>query len=136
LTFRPARVLGNVRDFAIDGRHVERLYVGSEVLVKRVLRLASSVGDLGLRLEQPIADGDVIFADDTRVIAIVVQADEVLVVRPRTRAEATAVGHALGNWHLPVHYDGDAVIVRYAPVIETLVQGLDVPYERCERRLD
>jgi urease accessory protein len=136
LSFHPVdRILGNLADFAVAGRTVERVPIAADDAGRRVLRLETSAGDLGLRLDgaAPLRNGDVLFADERCVIAIEILPDDVLVVRPRTRGEALVVAHALGNRHVPLIAEGESAIVRYAPALEALVRELDVPYERTRR---
>jgi urease accessory protein len=136
LSFHPVeRVLGNLADYALAGRPVERVPVAADDAARRVLRLETSAGDLGVRLDgtAPLRDGDVLFADERCVIAVEILPDDVLVVRPRTRGEALVVAHALGNRHVPLVADGESAVVRYAPALEALVRELDVPYERARR---
>lgn len=125
-------LLGNLRDFPVGTRAVERIAVGSDAMTRRVLRLPSSAGDLGIRLgdDRRIADGDVVFADERRVIAVSVRAEPVLVVTPRTIAEAVDVAHALGNRHIPLQHDGATIVVAYADALESLFAMLGVPFER------
>ena len=53
-------------------------------MTRRLLRLASSIGDLGSILDGVrVRDGDVLVADATRVIAVEVLPDDVLVAYPR-----------------------------------------------------
>lgn len=136
MSFHPVeRVLGNLADFALGEREVERIAFGADELGRRILRVESSAGDLGIRLdgEVRLRDGDVLFADERRVIAVAVVPDEVLVVRPRTRGEALAVAHAIGNRHAPLAVAGDEAIVRATPALEALLTELAVPFERRSR---
>lgn len=136
MSFHPVEgILGNLADFAVAGRTVERVPVAADDAVRRVLRLETSAGDLGVRLDgaEPLRNGDVLFADERCVIAIEILPDDVLVVRPRTRCEALVVAHALGNRHVPLVAEGETAIVRYAPALEALVRELGVPYERARR---
>ncbi len=128
-------VLGNVATFEIAGRRVERVDVRSDDTAKRVLRLETSAGDIGIRFagETRLADGDVVFADAERVIAVAVIADDVLVFRPGTIGAAIDLAHALGNRHLPILREGEAVIVRYDPLLEALGYANGVPVAREAR---
>ncbi len=137
MSFHPVEaVLGNLTGFALAGRTVERVAIAADDAARRVLRLETSVGDLGVRLDgtAPLRDGDVLFADERCVIAVEILPDDVLVVRPRTRGEALVVAHALGNRHVPLRCRRREWAVRYAPAtLEALVRELDVPYERARR---
>lgn len=135
---RIERVLGNLRDFPVGGRAVERIGVPSDAMTRRLLRLTSSAGDLGLTFSDGarLQDGDVLLADAVRVIAVAVQPDDVLVVRPATIAQALEIGHALGNRHVPVVPEGDALVIAYAEALETLLARSGVPYERTARVME
>ena len=127
-------VLGSLDTFAVGRRTLEWVTVRSDDLAKRVLRFTTSAGEIGLRFESPqrLHDGDVIFADDRCVIAVRVAADDVLVLRPSTIAAAIGIAHALGNRHLPIQTHGDAIVVRFDPLLEALAaeHGVAVARER------
>lgn len=130
-----AEPLGNLADFAVGARALERVGVRSDDLAKRVLRLATSAGDIGLRFagERRLHDGDVVFADARVVIAVAVIADDVLVMRPATVAAAIEIAHALGNRHIPIRREGEAIVVRYDPLLEALASQHAVPVVREAR---
>lgn len=130
--------LGNLADFPVGARTLERILVGSSAMSRRVLRLPSSIGDLGLTFEDErrLRDGDVLLADGERVIAIEVIADEVLVAYPATIGEAVELAHALGNRHVPIQRDGDALVIGYAAALEDVIARSGVRYERVARVLE
>ena len=127
-----AEPLGNLADFSLLGRRVERIAVASDDCAKRVLRFETSVGPIGVRFdgERRLRDGDVVHADEERVVVVAVEADDVLVGRPPTIAAALALAHALGNRHLPVQIDGDAIVVRFDPLLPALFAEHGVPVTR------
>ncbi len=127
--------LGNLATFAVGARRIERVPVRSDDCAKRLLRLATSAGEVGVRFagNERLRDGDVVHADAERVVAVAVEPDDVLVGRPPTIASALALAHALGNRHLPVQVDGDAVVVRYDPLLPALFAEHGVPCERTAR---
>jgi urease accessory protein len=86
--------------------------------------------------EQRIRDGDVLVADETRVIAVEVVPDDVLVAHPDSIAQAVEIAHALGNRHVPVIRDGDAIVIGYAAALEDLLERTGVRYERGARVLE
>ncbi len=127
--------LGNLDVYPVGARSLERLAVRSDDLAKRILRLETTVGEIGIRFagSERLRDGDVIHADDERVIAVGVTADDVLVFRPSNVASAIAIAHALGNRHLPIQVDGETIVVRYDPLLEALGAEHGVPVERTAR---
>jgi len=124
--------IGNLEDFPLLGRGLERIAVASDDCAKRVLRFETSVGPIGLRFDgaRRLRDGDVVHADAELVIAVAVEADDVLIGRPPTIAAALALAHALGNRHLPVQVDGDAIVVRFDPLLAALFAEHGVPVTR------
>lgn len=129
-------VLGRLDTFALGARTLERVSVGSDDLAKRVLRFTTSAGEIGLRFggAERLHDGDVIFADERLVVAVLVDADDVLILRPPSIGAAIGIAHALGNRHLPIQTDADAIVVRYDPLLETLAREHGVAIAR-ERRV-
>jgi urease accessory protein len=135
---RVERVLGNLVDFPVGSRAVERVAIESGAMARRLLRLRSSIGDLGVLFgdDTRLRDGDVLLADETHVIAVAVLPDDVLVVRPESIGDAAELGHALGNRHLPIIRDGDAVVVAHSDALEALLVKMGVGYERGARVLE
>ena len=129
--------LGNLDDYPVGEREVQRLEIRSDDLAKRVLRLATSAGEIGLRFvdERRRRDGDVIYADDALIVAVQVGHDDVLVIRPRDLGQALEIGHALGNRHLPAQVEQGMMIVRYDALVEELLRAKAVPHSRELRSL-
>ncbi len=129
-------VLGNLETFAVGARTVESIPLASDDLAKRIVRLMTSAGEIGLRFDgdQRLRDGDVVFADERCVVAIAVEADDVLVLRPASIGTAIRIAHALGNRHLPIQSGEDEIVVRYDPLLEALASEHGVAVTR-ERRV-
>jgi urease accessory protein len=138
MVHRVERILGNLADFPVGPRTVERVPIESGAMARRLLRLSSSIGDLGVLFgdDTRLRDGDVLLADDERVIAVAVAADDVLVIAPASVGEAAEVGHALGNRHIPVIRDGDTLVVAHNDVLEALLVKMGVPHRRTARVLE
>jgi urease accessory protein len=135
---RVERVLGNLADFPVGSRVVERVAIESGAMARRLLRLPTSIGDLGVLFgdDTRLRDGDVLLADASRVIAVAVLPDDVLVMYPASIGEAAELGHALGNRHLPIIRDGDALVVAYSGVLAELLVKMGIRYERSARVLE
>ena len=131
-------VAGNLATFPVGTRRLERLPLASSAMARRLLRLPSSIGDLGIAFEdaERIRDGDVLVADTERVIAVQIVPDDVLIAYPDSIAQAVEVAHALGNRHVPVIRDGAAILIGYAAALEGLLKTLGVRYERVARILE
>jgi urease accessory protein len=133
---RIERVLGNISDFALGGRVLERLPLPSDAMSRRIVRVPTSIGDLALVLEdRRLRDGDIVYADAERAIAISIEPDDVIVARPATIAAALELAHALGNRHLPMQREGDTLIVRYSEPVAALCDRAGVAWQRTRRVL-
>ncbi|GAC1564454.1 MAG: urease accessory protein UreE [Vulcanimicrobiaceae bacterium] len=132
-----ATPLGNLDDFAVGDRLLERVAIESDDLARRVVRVQTSLGAIGLRFEgeRRLRDGDVIAATSRVIVAVAVAADDVLVLRPRSIAEALALAHELGNRHVPMQIANDALVVRYDPLVEALFVERGAAFSRERRSL-
>ncbi|WP_067932774.1 urease accessory protein UreE [Alicyclobacillus kakegawensis] len=133
------QVVGNIHRDAVGSRRLDRVWVNSEALLKRIQRLRTESGrELGLRLPADcgtLRDGDILWMDDEEAVVVSVSPEPVLVVSPRSLREMGEVAHRLGNRHVPVQLMGDTLIVADDPLLEQLFVSLDVPFAREERVL-
>ncbi|WCK53801.1 urease accessory protein UreE [Aneurinibacillus sp. Ricciae_BoGa-3] len=132
------RIVGNIAYADVDNRHVERVYLRSDDLVKRVQRVTTDYGnEIGIRLTERknLTDGDILYLDDRNTIVVHVMADDLLVIRPVNMTQMGDIAHQLGNRHLPAQFEGDEMLVQYDYLVEELLKQLDIPYERTERKV-
>lgn len=119
-------------------RHIEKVYLESAHLVKRIQRVKTDHGrEIGIRLKEPrdLAAGDVLYMDDRNMIVIDVMADDLLVIRPRSLCEMGNIAHQLGNRHLPAQFENDEMMVQYDYLVEELVREMDIPFTREDRKV-
>lgn len=108
---------------AHDRRRVRRRVVAAD---GRVLELALPTGTV-------LPVGQVLHLAEDRAYVVAAADEDVVVVRPRDRAEAARVGHLIGNLHrdLDVEDDGTLVALHDAPLEQRLrVAGYDVAVVR------
>nr|WP_255807445.1 urease accessory protein UreE [Cohnella mopanensis] len=114
-------------------RHMERVFLQSDDLVKRIQRVVTDHGnELGISLGQSkeLVHGDVLYMDDHSLIVIHVIPDELLVIHPRTIQEMGEIAHKLGNRHLPAQFERDQMLLQYDYLVEELLQNEGIPYSR------
>lgn len=114
-------------------RHVEKVYMDSEDLLKKIQRVTTDHGnEIGIRLTQKdeLADGDILYMDDKNMIVIEVQPDDLLVIRPRSMQEMGEIAHKLGNRHLPAQFEGERMLVQYDYLVEEQLVQDAIPYTR------
>lgn len=134
-------VVNNIKDMNADDiekRHVEKVYLESEHLMNRIQRVETDHGrELGIRLKNPkdLVAGDVLFMDDKDIVVVDVFTDDVIVISPRDINEMGTIAHQLGNRHLPAQFEGNDMIVQYDYLVEELLQQMEIPFNREERKM-
>lgn len=131
-------IIGNVDDISSAGRHIERVYLSSDDLVKRIQRVTTDHGkEVGIRLIEPkdLIDGDILFMDERNMIVVSVTSDDLLVLRPASIKQMGEIAHQLGNRHLPAQFEEEVMLVQYDYLVEELLIQLEIPYTREERKV-
>ncbi|KKK39031.1 urease accessory protein UreE [Mesobacillus campisalis] len=135
------KIVGNLEDMdpkEISKRHMEKVYLESASLVKRIQRVKTDHGnELGIRLREPrdLLAGDVLYMDDKNMIVIDVLSDDLLVISPRSLKEMGTIAHQLGNRHMPAQFEENDMLVQYDYLVEELLQGLGIPFKREDRKV-
>lgn len=122
----------------INKYHIEKIYLESADLVKRIQRVKTDHGrELGIRLSEPrdLVAGDILYMDDHNLIMIDVLPDDLLIIRPKTLQEMGDIAHKLGNRHLPAQFEEDTMLVQYDYLVEELLQELGIPYSREKKQV-
>jgi urease accessory protein len=130
------QIVGNVANLGPKGLHIERVYLTSDDLVKRIQRVTTDHGkEVGIRLKEQkdLMDGDILYMDDRNMIIVNVTADDLLVLRPVSMKQMGEIAHQLGNRHLPAQFEGEEMLVQYDYLVEDLLKQLEIPYAREKR---
>lgn len=128
----------NMKKEEIIRRHVEKVYLESDYLVKRIQRVTTDHGrEIGIRLKESrdLVAGDVLYMDEKNIIVIDVIADDLLIIAPRSIKEMGNIAHQLGNRHLPAQFEDDVMMVQYDYLVEELIKELEIPYKRENRKV-
>ncbi|TWE04887.1 urease accessory protein [Neobacillus bataviensis] len=132
------QIVGNVEDIPSSGRHIEKVYLSSDDLVKRIQRVTTDHGkEVGIRLKEPkdLIDGDILYMDEHNMIVISVMNDDLLVIQPANIKQMGEIAHLLGNRHLPAQFEGEDMLVQFDYLVQELLEQLDVPYSRQIRKV-
>lgn len=133
------KVVGNIKELAKRPAHIERVYLRSDDLVKKIQRVKTDHGkELGIRLKEvkELMDGDILYQDEKNSIVISVIEDDVLVIQPVSLLQMGEIAHQLGNRHLPAQFENDEMIVQYDYLVERLLNELEVPFVRENRKMN
>ncbi|QIZ69046.1 urease accessory protein UreE [Geobacillus subterraneus] len=131
-------VIGNIRALSSLPPHIERVYMASDDLVKRIQRVVTDHGrEIGIRLKEAkeLVDGDVLWMDEHNAIVVSVLPDDLLVIQPVSMKQMGEIAHQLGNRHLPAQFEEGEMLVQYDYLVEELLQQLGIPYKREKRKV-
>jgi urease accessory protein len=133
------KVVGNVKQAGKETHHVERVYLRSDELLKKIHRVETDHGnELGIRLKdgKELMDGDILYRDERNMIIISVMEDDVLVIQPGSILQMGEIAHQLGNRHLPAQFENNEMIIQYDYLVEKLLGELGIPFVREERKMN
>lgn len=133
------KIVGNVKELDKAPHHVERVYLRSDDLVKKIQRVKTDHGkELGIRLKdvKELTDGDILYQDEKNSIIISVVEDDVIVIKPTSILQMGEIAHQLGNRHLPAQFEKSEMVVQYDYLVEKLLKELEVPFVRENRRMN
>ena len=123
---------GNINSFQINNRSIDWLPVEWFEARKRILSKQTKTGkNISIKFldENPaLTQGDILFADEQTIIAVEILPCNCIVIHPKNMFEMASVCYEIGNKHLPLFYEDDAVLVPYEePLCKLLLaQGYDI----------
>ncbi|HJA66549.1 MAG TPA: urease accessory protein UreE [Candidatus Mediterraneibacter cottocaccae] len=115
-------ILGNISDYPMEGKETDRFFLEWYELDKKLLRRASESGEeVGIRIDQRLHDGDVLYDDAGRVLVVEVLPCDLTRVKVHSMKEMGRLCFELGNRHLSVSIGENVVRVPYdRPTFEYL----------------
>lgn len=134
-------IQGNIANLSPEEKqnHIEKVYLENSDLVKRIQRVKTDHGnEIGIRLKQPIdlQYGDILYQDETNIIVVDVNSEDLLVIKPRNLKEMGDIAHQLGNRHLPAQFTDTEMLVQYDYLVEDLLKQLGIPFNHEDRKVN
>jgi len=130
---------GNLDAININNRSVDWLQLEWFETSKRILRKQTQAGnDIALKFldKNPLlTQGDILFEDDTFIIAVDVLPCEVLVIQPGNLFEMASVCYEIGNKHLPLFYEKDELLVPFEMPLFRLLSTQGYAIKQDKRKL-
>lgn len=133
------KIVGNVHEEHTKAAHMEKIYLKSDELLKRINRVTSDHGtEYGITLDkkETLKDGDILFNDGHNMIVVVVKSDDVIIIKPETITEMGKIAHNLGNRHLPAQFRDGMMILEYDKLVEDLLKEEGIKYSREDVTLE
>ena len=132
-------IVGNINDVPnLEAYHVETIYLDSDDLLKRILRVTSDHNrEYGISLEKNdvLKDGDLLYNADNKLIVVRVNCEDVLVIKPSSMEQMGTIAHALGNRHMQAQFEEDTMIIQYDRLVEEELKRDNIPFSRENKKL-
>ena len=126
-------ILGNLQDFPLQGRRVDTVSLEWFELEKKLLRKTTAAGtELGITVSAPIKNGDVLYEDGEKVIAVQQLPCTLTVTPVDSMQKMGRLCFELGNRHLSLAIEEDRVTVIYDEPTFLYLQKLGFAPEKKE----
>jgi urease accessory protein len=129
--------IGNISNFQVGEKEIDYLHLDWFETGKRILHKKTTSGQevvmKFLSENQQLGQGDILYADETRIIVVAIRPCESLIISPRSKFELASICYEIGNKHLPLFYQDEKLLVAFdAPLFRLLVSsGYDVIKEEA-----
>ena len=127
---------GNLNTTSINNREIDWLPLEWHETSKRILRKQTLAGNhLALKFldkDPMLTQGDILYEDNTTIIAVDILPCEVLVIRPASLFEMASVCYEIGNKHLPLFFEKEEVLAPFdMPLFRILSsQGYAIKHDK------
>lgn len=132
------KVLGSIQEFETENLKIDRVMLDHYDMSKPHQKLKSESGEIvavSLPHGEHLFCGAVLYKDDEKIIVADLIPEDVLVIRPSGNLQWAKTAFNIGNMHHPAYLHEDCIVIPYDAIMENLIKGIGVPYERCERQL-
>ena len=130
---------GNINAINISNRPIDWLPLEWYETSKRILRKQTQSGnDIALKFldnNPALTQGDVLFEDETIIIAVDVLSCEVLVIKPANLFEMASVCYEIGNKHLPLFFEKEELLVPFEMPLYRLLSAQGYAIKQDKRKL-
>ncbi len=130
---------GNLNTININKRSIDWLQLEWFEASKRILRKQTRSGnDIALKFpdRNPVlTQGDVLYEDDTFIIAVDILPCDVLAIQPASLFEMASVCYEIGNKHLPLFYEKDELLVPFEMPLFRLLAAQGYVVKQDKRKL-
>lgn len=132
------KVIGNLETYSIGNKTKDILNLQWFETTKRIMRKRSEANQevviKFLKEGTRLIEGDIVYEDADKVVAINILPCDAIQVTPRSIYEMGTVCYEIGNKHLPLFIQGDHVLIPYEKPLERLLiaTGYDVTKIHCK----
>lgn len=127
-------IIGNITNFNLNGKSVDKVNLSADDRLKQVLRLKSQSGvEIGVNLTcGHLHNGDILAQDDNKVYVIDFLPQAVILIKPKDIMQMGFVAHSIGNKHIPAIFEDDCMIIEDDYLIVDWLKEANVVFEQKE----
>ena len=130
---------GNINAININNRCIDWLPMEWYETSKRILRKKTQSGnDIALKFlnnNPALTQGDVLYEDDTIIVAVDILPCDVLVIKPTNLFEMASVCYEIGNKHLPLFFEKEELLVPFEMPLYRLLSAQGYAIKQDKRKL-
>lgn len=133
------KILGDIQTIDIEGAEVDKVLLDHYDMAKPHQKLKTESGEtiaLSLPHGENLFAGAVLYKNDGKLIYVDLQPEDALVIYPEGNTQWAKAAFNVGNMHQPAYLYDDCIAVPYDAIIENLIKGIGVRYERSMKKLD
>ena len=132
------KIIGNRKDMELSDREIDIVPMEWYELDRKLLRKDSMQGEeLGIRVEERLKDGDILYMDDKKAIVLELKPCELSVMKVETMEQMGRLCFELGNRHLSLSIQPHQVSVIYdEPTFAYLEKLGFAPEKKVEKFTD
>lgn len=109
--------IGNISEYPLNGRSIDYLdlewYESTKRIQRKKTRSGADVAIKFLREGQRLREGDILFENSEKVIAVNILETEAIVMTPSSMLEMGTVCYEIGNKHIPLFIQDDKVLLPF-----------------------
>lgn len=128
--------LGNLNSDSFSKKKIDWLHLEWYEANKRIMHKYTVSGrEIVFRFlgrPQELTEGDILFEDGENTIAVTIVPCDTMVVHPSSMFEMAAICYEIGNKHLPLYFENNAILVPFDKALYSLLaaQGYQVHQEK------
>jgi urease accessory protein len=130
---------GNINSTTVNNRTIDWLPLEWYETAKRIQRKRTLAGrEISLKFlkENPaLAQGDILYEDESTIIAVDIISCDVLVIQPASLFEMACVCYEIGNKHLPLFFENNEVLVPFEMPLYRLLLAQGYAIKQDKRKL-
>ncbi len=109
-------ICGKIRDYKGNKEVCEVLFDWYELEKKRIKKIAQDGTEIGIALEEPMMEGDILGETDSKIYVVVLKECDLIKISINSIEEMGRAGFELGNRHLSLEIGSDYIKTIYDPV--------------------